>query len=61
VAVSSYEANGCLFAAAFAFVGGTAGWTTLGLFGAFVGAPLGCVVGWFTGWFLVDANFRHSI
>lgn len=61
MAASSYDANGCLFAAAFAFIGGTAGWSALGLFGAVVGAPLGCVVGWFSGWFLVDANFRHSI
>lgn len=61
MAVSTYEANGCIFASAFAFVGGWAGWTALGLFGAVAGVPLGCVVGWIAGWFLVEASSRHSI
>lgn len=61
MAVSTYEANGCFFAAAFAFGTGWLGWKTLGLLGVVAGVPLGCVVGWFAGWFLVEANSLHSI
>ncbi|HEV7282448.1 MAG TPA: hypothetical protein VGN57_19755 [Pirellulaceae bacterium] len=61
MAVSTYEANGCIFASAFAFGCGWLGWKTLGLLGAVVGVPLGCFVGWFAGWFLVEASSLHSI
>jgi hypothetical protein len=61
MAVSSYDAGGCFFAALLATVGGWLGWTTLGLIGAVVGVPLGCVGGWFVGHLLVEANFALAI